>query len=59
LQLLLHCIVHVSPLVHLPVQSSRQTALHWPTLVHEALQRGKVPQMMSQLAPPVHAQFES
>jgi len=59
LQWLLHCIVHVSPPVHLPVQSSRHTALHCPTFVHEGSHRGKVPQTMSQLAPPVHAQLES
>ena len=47
------------PAVHLPVQSSRQTALHWPTFVHDGWQCGNVPQMMSQLAPPTHAQLES
>ena len=51
--------MQVPPAVHLPVQSSRQTALHCSTFVHEGWQCGNVPQMMSQLAPPVHAQLES
>lgn len=53
-----HCIAHVSPPLHLPVQSSRHSTLHCVTPLHVVLHRGKVPQTTSQLAPPLHAQSE-
>lgn len=50
--------MHVSPALHLAVQSSRHSTLHDETAVHDALHRGKIPQSTSQLAPPTHAQSE-
>ena len=50
--------LQLSAPLHAPVQLSRQRVLHCATLVHVAVQRGKIPHDTSQLAPPTHAQSD-